>query len=159
MQLEIEYLPTEELVPYEDNARIHGPESVAGIANSIKAFGFDDPIGIWKGNIVIEGNGRLEAAKQLGLKTVPVVRLDHLTDEQRRAYALAHNKVAELSRWDEDLLKAELEAVEEFDMADFGFVKKVDETDYSELFEDAGEPKEKEPKTAICPHCGAVVEV
>ena len=82
------------------NARKHADADVSTIVKSIEEFGFDDPIGIWgENNTIVEGHGRLIAAKKLGMKQVPVIRLDHLTDEQRRAYALAHNKTAEMSDW------------------------------------------------------------
>ena len=100
--LKIEYLKVSNLKPYKKNARKHADDDVLTIMESIKEFGFSDPIGIWsEENIIVEGHGRLIAAKKLGMKEVPVIRLDHLTDEQRRAYALAHNKTAEMSEWDE----------------------------------------------------------
>lgn len=117
--LQIEYVPVEQLKPYENNARKHADEDVNAIVESIKEFGFDDPIGIWHDTIV-EGHGRLIAAKKLGMETVPVIRLDHLTDEQRRAYALAHNRTAELSAWDFEMRDIEIEGIE-IDMARFGF--------------------------------------
>lgn len=121
--LKIVYLPVGALTPYERNARKHGSEDVAAIARSIEQFGFDDPIGVWgEKNVIVEGHGRLEAAKKLGMATVPCVRLDHLSDEQRRAYALAHNKTAELSGWDFGTLEEELDALlAEFDMTSLGF--------------------------------------
>lgn len=79
--LTIEYLPVSKLRPYEKNARTHDRESVEVIANSIREFGFDDPIGIWGDNFIVEGHGRLAAAKKLGIKEVPCIRLDHLSDE------------------------------------------------------------------------------
>ena len=122
MELKIEYLPVEQLTPYEKNARKHTPADVDKIKASITKFGFDDPIGIWgKKNIIVEGHGRLIAAKELGYEKVPCIRLDHLTDEQRRAYALAHNKTAELSTWDFGKLEAELMDLSDFGMGDFGF--------------------------------------
>ena len=134
--LKIEYLPVEDLVPYQNNARKHTNTDVSAIAKSIEMFGFDDPIGIWKGNVIIEGHGRLMAAKQLGMETVPVIRLDHLTDEERRSYALVHNKSAELSEWDDDMLSLELEDLfDDFDMADFGFDLDLDDEDV-EIVED-----------------------
>lgn len=108
-KLEIEYLSVDALEPYEKNARRHEKEDVQAIVNSIKRFGFDDPIGIWSDhNVIVEGHGRLLAAKELGMEKVPVIRLDHLTDAERRAYALAHNKTAELSIWDDTLLECGL---------------------------------------------------
>ena len=82
MKLKIEYLTPEELQPYANNAKLHPDAQVKQIANSIQEFEFSDPIGIWGDNEVVEGHGRLLAALQLGLKEVPVIRLDHLTDEQ-----------------------------------------------------------------------------
>ena len=76
---------------------------------SIQKYGFNDPIGIWSDkNIIVEGHGRLAAAKKLHMKEVPVIRLDHLTDEQRKEYAIIHNKTAELSEWDFDLLAEDI---------------------------------------------------
>lgn len=122
MELKIEYIPVEQLTPYEKNARKHTPADVDKIKQSIRQFGFDDPIGIWgKKNIIVEGHGRLIAAKELGYEKVPCIRLDHLTDEQRRAYALAHNKTAELSTWDFGKLEMELDDLTDFNMGDFGF--------------------------------------
>ena len=122
-ELRIEYLPLDALKPYERNARKHAEADVEAIMRSIEEFGFDDPIGVWgEENIIVEGHGRLEAAKQLAMETVPVIRLYHLTDEQRRAYALAHNQTALLSMWDFGTLEKELAELEtEFNMSDFGF--------------------------------------
>lgn len=139
-ELRIEYLPVDALAPYDRNARRHQDEDVAGIMASIKEFGMNDPIGIWSDhNVIVEGHGRLMACKKLGIETVPVIRLDHLSDEQRRAYALAHNKTAELSEWDFDMLNSELEELSEFDfdLETMGFDLGNDEDDdYSEIVED-----------------------
>ena len=126
--LHIEYIPTSELQKYERNARKHAHEDVETIKNSIKEFGFNDPIGIWsEKKIIVEGHGRLMAAQELGIDEVPCIRLDHLTDEQRRAYALAHNKTAEMSDWDFDFLDLEIEDITDIDMAQFGFdITKID---------------------------------
>lgn len=157
-EIKVEYLPIEQVIPYANNARKHGEEDTDAIMASIREFGFNDPIGVWKG-IIVEGHGRLIAAKRLGMDKVPVIRLDHLTDEQRKAYALAHNKTAELSGWDFNLLESELEEVGNIDMSQFGF----DDTQFNEdalndLFADA-EEKEKEPHEVQCPHCGEWFEV
>ena len=120
MELKIEYVSLESLRPYEKNARSHGKEDLKAIINSIQEFGFNDPIGVWH-DIIVEGHGRWMAAKELKMKTVPILRLDELTDEQRKAYALAHNKTAELSGWNFDVLAAELKDISEFDMSQFGF--------------------------------------
>lgn len=123
LHLTVEYMPIEELQPYERNARKHEPRDIAAIRESIEQFGFNDPIGIWHDTIV-EGHGRLFAARELGMTEVPVIRLDHLDDEGRRAYAIAHNKTAENSEWDMPVLAEELRDIEKyFDMTDFGFDK------------------------------------
>lgn len=122
VKLEIVYLPVDDLEEYEGNARDHGEEDVNAIKRSIEKFGFDDPIGIWSDhNVIVEGHGRLLAAKALGMKEVPCIRLDHMTDAERKAYGLAHNKTAELSRWNFGKLEMELSNLGEFNMGDFGF--------------------------------------
>lgn len=145
--LKIEYLPVTALKPYERNARKHRDMDVDAIVKSIEEFGFDDPIGIWSAdNLIVEGHGRLLAAKKLGMKTVPCIRLDHLTDEQRRAYALAHNKTAENSEWDFDILPDELASIIDIDMTSFGF----DVVDRAEVVEDDYEPVlPEEPKSKL----------
>jgi DNA modification methylase len=121
----LERWPVERLVPYERNARTHSAEQVAQIAASIQEFGFTNPILVASDDGIIAGHGRLEAAKQLGLMEVPVVVLDHLTDEQRRAYVLADNKLALNAGWDESVLAVELQALqlEEFDLSLLGWTE------------------------------------
>lgn len=134
MELKIEYLPIKALKPYEKNTRKHQKKDVDNIARSIEKFGMLDPIGIWRGNIIVEGHGRMLACKQLGMTEVPCVRLDHLTDEQRREYAIAHNATAELSEWDLDILPDELA---ELDLSDFDFDFGIDdEEEETEIVED-----------------------
>ena len=111
MKLKIEYVPIDSIKPYKRNAKLHPDEQVEQICNSIKETGFNDPIGIWHEQVV-EGHGRLLAAKKLGMKEVPIIRLDELTDEQRRAYALAHNKLTMNSGFDIELLDMELAEIE-----------------------------------------------
>ena len=143
MELNIEYLPVESLKPYEKNARKHQAKDVEAIVASIREFGFADPIGIWGDGLIVEGHGRLLAARKLGMAEVPCIRLDHLNDEQRRAYALAHNKTAELSEWDLPVLDEELAGITDIDMTAFGF----DPID-AEVHEDNYEPQPPEvPKT------------
>lgn len=154
-ELKIEYLPVDSLTPYEKNTRKHSPTDIEGIKKSILDVGFDDPIGIWgKNNIIVEGHGRAIAAKELHLEKVPCIRLDHLTDAQRREYAIRHNRSAEMSAWDFDLLQEELAAldIDGIDMSDLDF-HITDETALDDLFAPA-EEKEKEPKQIKCPHCG-----
>lgn len=119
----IQHWPLERLKPYERNARTHGDAQVAKIAASIAEFGFTNPILVDSGDGIIAGHGRLMAAKQLGLSTVPVIVLDHLTDAQRRAYIIADNRLALDAGWDEALLAEELAAlqVDGFDLELTGF--------------------------------------
>lgn len=145
--LNIEYLNIDELKPYEKNARLHTEKDLKTIVESIKAFGFNDPIGIWKDNIIVEGHGRLMAAKKIGLTKVPCIRLDYLTDEQRRAYALAHNKTAEMSDWDMGFLPDELSNITEFDMSAFGFDVLAFDDEVEVLEDDFDEELPEEPKT------------
>ena len=122
IKLNIEYLSIDALTPYRNNARKHEKADLKTIENSIREFGMCDPIGIWgEKNIIVEGHGRLLALKELGYTEVPCIRLDHLSDEQRRAYALAHNKTAEMSEWDFGLLDVEIDNIADIDMSDFGF--------------------------------------
>lgn len=147
-ELQIVYLKPEELTPYEKNARKHGPKDIDGIKKSILDVGFDDPIGIWgKKNIVVEGHGRLIAAKELHLEKVPCIRLDHLTDEQRREYTIRHNRSAELSAWDFEILEEELAklSIDGIDMKDLEFTFPGADDLYVDDFFDRGvEAKEKE---------------
>ena len=122
-ELKVEYLDTEMLKPYEGNAKEHPEEQVEQIIKSIEEFGMIDPIGIWgEDNVIVEGHGRLLACQRLGKKKVPVIRLDELTDEQRRAYALAHNQTTMTSGWDEEKLQGELDSIFNINMELFGFV-------------------------------------
>ena len=122
MKIEFEYLPIDSLKPYERNARKHNDFDVSIIKRSIEQFGFNDPIGIWSDkNIVVEGHGRLLAAKELGMTEVPVIRLDHLSDDQRKMYALEHNRSAEMSTWDLESLMTELDELKDFDLEGLGF--------------------------------------
>lgn len=121
MELKIEYLPIGELKTYANNAKIHTAEQIEQIKNSIQEFGFNDPIAVWKDNEIIEGHGRLIAAQELGLETIPVIRLDSLTDEQRRAYALAHNKLTMNTDFDINIVGIEIESILDIDLTDLGF--------------------------------------
>ena len=119
----IEHWPIDKLLPYVRNARQHSDEQIAQIAASIAEFGFVNPILTGADGVLVAGHGRLAAARKLGLPTVPVVVLDHLTPTQRRALVLADNRLAELATWDDALLRIELEALQDdgFDLDLTGF--------------------------------------
>lgn len=119
--MEIVYMCPGELKPYPNNAKAHPPEQVEQIANSIREFGFRQPLVIDGDGVIVIGHGRLLAAKRLGLDKVPCVRADDLTEAQIKALRLADNKTNE-SEWDFSLLESELEDLKpDFDMSDFGF--------------------------------------
>ena len=119
----IEQWPTAKLVPYARNARTHSDAQVAQIAASIAEFGFTNPILAGSDGVIVAGHGRLAAAQKLGLDAVPVVVLDHLTPTQRRALVIADNRIAENAGWDEELLRVELDGLQDegFDLALTGF--------------------------------------
>ena len=121
--LEIVYKKTRDLIPYVNNARTHSPEQVLQIAASIKEFSFANPVLIDGNNGIIAGHGRVMAAQKLGMEQVPTIELSHLTDTQRKAYILADNRLAELSGWDDELLRLELSELEslDFDIDLIGF--------------------------------------
>lgn len=131
MELKIEYIDINSIKPYKNNAKKHPREQIEQIKKSIEQFGMDDPIGIWKDEIV-EGHGRLIACKEMGMEKIPVIRLDHLTDEQRRAYVLVHNKLTMNSDFDKKELNKELENIFDIEMVDFGFDELIDDLDENE---------------------------
>lgn len=123
MARELAMWPVERLIPYAKNSRTHSAEQVAQIAASMQEFGFTNPILVDTADGIIAGHGRLQAAKSLGLREVPVIVLDHLTDAQRRAYIIADNKLALNAGWDDAVLAEELKALgdEGFDLDLVGF--------------------------------------
>lgn len=129
-ELKIEEIPIEELVPYENNAKRHTREQIAAVEASIREFGFRAPCIVWRNDDgrpeVVAGHARITAAKNLGLKRVPCVSCDDLTDAQRRALTLADNQTTMMTGWDEDLLSYELDTLSmDFDMTDFGFTDEM----------------------------------
>lgn len=158
-ELTVEEVPTESLIPYARNAKIHTNEQIDQICESIGEFGFNDPVAVWDGPDgpeIIEGHGRVMAAKKLGLDVVPVVRLDHLSDEQRRAYGIVHNKLTMNTGWDFAKLDEEVESLANIDMGAFGFDSmQIDWDDgVDELTEESYDEPEK--KKLCCPSCGHV---
>lgn len=102
-------LPVAQLRPYRRNARTHSQKQIAQIAASIRSFGFNNPVLIDNEDIIVAGHGRVAAAKLLGLEVVPVIRLEHMSEAQKRAYILADNKLAEKAGWDAEILAIELQ--------------------------------------------------
>ena len=112
----IEYLAASQLSPYPRNSRTHSKKQIRQIADSIRQFGFTNPLLIDSQNVILAGHGRLAAAKTLGIEQVPCVRLEGMTADQKRAYVLADNKLALNAGWDEDLLALELQGLMEIDL-------------------------------------------
>ena len=113
-------LNVDEIIPYENNPR-KNEAAIDKVAASIKEFGFKVPIIVDSENVIVAGHTRLKAAEQLGLKTVPVIMADDLTEEQIKAFRIADNKTSELSEWDFERLYAEMSEIENIDMGQFGF--------------------------------------
>jgi ParB-like chromosome segregation protein Spo0J len=157
----IEQIKTTALIPYARNSRTHSEAQVAQIAGSIREFGFTNPVLIDAENGIIAGHGRIMAAQKLGLAEVPCIRLDHLTETQRKAYIIADNKLALNSGWDETMLGLELADLREldFDLDLLGFdgdeieaALNPQEPDFAPGTEDdQGKLDEKSP--IECPHC------
>ena len=167
-QLKVEDVLISKLKEYEFNSKKHPEWQVNQIIDSIREFGFCDPIAIDENNVIIEGHGRLLALKKLGRDKVPCIRLKHLDENQKRAYVIAHNKLTMNTGFDEELLKQELEKLEleEFDLTKLGFTENELKITIGDLSEDEEEARSstkskkvefeiKEKKNGyICPHCG-----
>jgi ParB-like chromosome segregation protein Spo0J len=160
----IEHWPLDRLVPYDRNARTHSPEQVAQIAASIQEFGFTNPILVDGKDGIIAGHGRLQAARELAMATVPVVVLDHLTPAQKRAYVLADNKLALNAGWDDAILAEEITALhlQDFDLDLLGWsssdIAEIldpegidDQIDSPDEFPEVDDDIETEHR---CPSCG-----
>lgn len=134
----------EDLVAYERNARLHSETQIGQIKKSIAEFGFTNPLLVWRGNVIIGGHGRWEAAKELfeenpkkfaHLAVLPVRRCDHLTENQRKALVIADNKIAQNSTWDKTILEEELASIAE-DNIDYGAIGYTDDEISNILEED-----------------------
>lgn len=134
-----------ELKPYKNNARLHPKEQIEKIKNSITEFGFITPVIIDENNTILVGHGRTQAAKELGLTELPYRRITNLTDEQKRAYILADNKLSDIAEWDDELLQMELESIS-LDMTAFGFEDFNIDFEETEIVEDEIPEPPKEPK-------------
>lgn len=159
--LKIDYKDINEIKPYENNPRIHSNIQIEQIGNSIKEFGFTVPILLDEENNVIAGHGRLEASKVLDIGKVPTITLANLSEEQKKAYIIADNKITLNSNWNEDLLKNELKFLSDndfnLDVLAFedseieNYFKEIEEVDFTEDFKEFDEDIETEHQ---CPKCG-----
>ena len=148
--MEIIKLRLDQLKPYEKNAKRHTDEQIEHIINSIKRFQFCDPIGVWgEKNVIVEGHGRYFALKKMGVKEVDCIRLDHLSDEERKAYTLVHNQATLETPFDDDLLKIELDGIFDIDMSELGFDLDFDiNEEPAEIVEDEA-PEEVETRCKL----------
>ena len=137
---EMQLVSIDKLIPYINNARTHSPEQIKKLRASLREFGFINPVIIDKDFNVIAGHGRLLAAKEEGIKEVPCVFVDYLTEAQKKAYIIADNRMAMDAGWDEELLRVEIEALqaEAFDISLTGF----DDTEIADLFRDDSDVQE-----------------
>jgi len=161
-KLQIIEVPIEDLIPYVNNARTHSDEQVAQIAASIREFGWTNPILIDGKNGIIAGHGRLAAARKLKMDAIPAIQLDGLSEAQKKALILADNKLALNSGWDDDLLRLEIESLQEenfnieligFDVAELELLTFKEKDNYPE-----SSSKEIDPDNYKmghqCPKCG-----
>lgn len=126
--MKVESVPLESLKPYDNNAKRHTPEQIEAVGNSIREFGFRNPIIAWHNEDgvaeIVAGHARAAAAKSIGMQEVPVVFADDLTDAQRRALTLVDNQTTVMTGWDEDMLAYELDVLaQDFDMGELGFAE------------------------------------
>lgn len=170
-QHKYEVIALDELQQYENNTRTHSEAQVAQIIESIKNFGFTNPVLIDKDNVIIAGHGRVAAAKKLAMAEVPCIRIVGLTKGEVKALRIADNQLALNAGWDEDMLQIELADLkdENFDLDLLGF--SLDELEhfsqerdidgfFERMEQEQNEAeKEKEKKCIKCPHCGELIEV
>lgn len=148
--MKIETINIEDIKPYKNNAKLHPPEQIEQIKKSIVEFGNNDPIAIDENNIIIEGHGRYMALKELGYKEAQCIRLNHLNDEQKRAYMLAHNKLTMNTDFDFEMLEEEINSIINFDMSDFGFDDiNINNDITAEIIEDEVPDPPKEAKAKL----------
>lgn len=159
---ELEVVKIEDIKLYKKNAKNHPEWQIEQIKNSIKEFGYNDPIAIDENNIIVEGHGRYIALKELGYKEIEVLKLSHMSDEQKKAYIIAHNKTCMNTGFNLEMLEEELQSISELDLTLTGFTEfeiedilnlKSNDINIDSVLSDIEiEKKEKEPKR--CPHCG-----
>lgn len=165
--MQVEKLKLDQIKEYKYNAKLHPEWQIEQIANSIKKFGFNDPIALDEKNIIIEGHGRYLAAKKLKLEEVPCIKLVHMTEQEKKAYILAHNKINLNTNFDLEILKEEFEEIKgmgEFELdltgfTDFEISDMMNDLEDEELelddYEDEDEGNSKKLNGLVCPDCGA----
>ena len=160
--MKIDKISIDKIQMYENNTKEHPEWQIEQIKNSIKEFGFNDPIAVDENGIIIEGHGRYLALKELGYSEIEIIKLNHLTEEQKSAYSIAHNKLTNNTDFDMDKLRYELNKLElaDFDLTILGFenieLEEIMEVNSDETLEieDEEAGNEKTRHKLICPHCG-----
>lgn len=155
-ELKIVYRNVDALTPYGKNARTHSPAQLEALAQAITLYGWTTPILINADGEILAGHGRVEAARKLGMDTVPTISVDHLTRKQQRAFIIAENKLHERSTWDKAALVAELKDLKSLgmDLNDTGFdVPNIEDLLATDFEKQAAL---KAGKVLKCPHCGKV---
>jgi hypothetical protein len=162
-KLTIKYKKTADLVPYANNSRLHDETQLGQLVASINEFGFTNPVLLDGANGIIAGHGRVMAANVLGLETVPTIELQHLTDKQKAAYVIADNKLAQNAKWDDEILRLELQSLTDadYDLSILGFdeaslSRLLDVSETADAFEEYNEAIEYENKNAN-PHKSLIV--
>lgn len=165
--MKIENLEISKIILYEGNCKLHPEWQVEQIKSSIEEFGYNDPIAVDEKDVIIEGHGRYLALKELGYKSIEVIRLSHLSEEQKRVYILIHNKACMSTGFDLEKLAEELEKIKidgNIDISLTGFsefelenILKIEDNQLNldEILSDVPKEDKKEPKT--CPHCGGLL--
>lgn len=155
IKLAIKYKKTADLVPYANNSRLHDETQLSQLVASINEFGFTNPVLLDGANGIIAGHGRVMAANVLGLETVPTIELQHLTDEQKAAYVIADNKLAQNAKWDDEILRLELQSLSDadYDLSILGFdeaslSRLLDVAETADAFEEYNQAIEYENKNA-----------
>jgi len=140
MTHQIEYIETTALIPYARNSRTHSEQQVAQVAQSIRQFGFTNPVLIDANGVIVAGHGRVMAAKSIGMASVPCIRLGHLNEAQIRAYVIADNKLAENAGWDDEMLRLEMQHLQsvDFDLSLIGFT----DEELEDLLQDDDSPQQ-----------------
>ena len=141
---EFYYQSVNELKGQKNNARVHDDKQIEMIENSIREFGFVAPVIVDENNTVLVGHGRIEAAKRMGITSVPCVRVGTLSEDQKRAYVLADNLLTGKGGWDPIMLRSELSQIKEVDLSEFGFVVLENEDVMTAELDDM----------VVCPKCG-----
>lgn len=143
--------------PYEKNPR-KNDDAVKYVKASIEEFGFRIPLVVDKNNTIVAGHTRYKAAVQIGIKKIPCIIAEDLTEEQIKAFRIVDNKTSEFSSWDFPELESQLEDIISIDMKTFGF-EEIEPIDMSDFFTEKDEIKEKKQNVIVCPHCGKQIEL